>query len=254
MTWSLTDIYRHPVKSLGQEALDHVTLSVEQPMPHDRKWAIAHGGADWDPAAPHWIGGSASVVNQAHVPRLAQITTRYDESVGELHLAHPDLDALVVNPSDSAHHDRLTAWVEPLLDGTRRTGPFQVCEAPGVAFTDFEDTHISIATGNSLRELEGHAGIALEHIRFRMNLWLDGPPAFSELDWVDREVEIGEVGLKVIARDARCSATNASPLTGERDTQLPGLLQRHYGHMDFGVYARVSRGGEIRRGDGARLL
>lgn len=251
--WNLSAIYRHPIKSLGEEALDSVALEAGRPVPHDRSWAIAHGGA-WDPANPSWLGGSASMVSTNYVPRLAQVSSRYDAATGSVHLSHPDLGDLSVQPSDPLHHPVLTNWLEPLLEGTGRKGPFHVCEAPGVAFTDFEETHISIATQNSLRALEQHVGQSLEHIRFRMNLWLEGPAPWSELDWVGREIEIGAVRLKVIDRDGRCNATNANPTTGKRDTQIPALLRKTFGHMDFGVYAQVTQGGTIRTGDTARLV
>lgn len=254
MTWSLTDIYRHPVKSLGEEALETVILEAGKPMPHDRMIAIAHGSSEWAADTPGWIGGSRNVVNQTQVPRLAQIKTSYEPASGRLSLSHPDLGDLTVTPGSQADDDKLMDWVAPLTEGTPSTGPFQICRAPGVAYTDFEDTHISIATGNSLRALEERVGKQLEHIRFRMNLWLEGPPAWSDLDWVGREVEIGEVRLKVIGRDARCNATNANPATGGRDTQIPALLRKDLGHMDFGVYAQVVRGGVIKRGNEARLV
>ena len=251
--WRLDALYRHPVKSLGEEALDQATLAPGHAMPWDRKWAIAHGGA-WDPANPGWMGGSAKMVSTTYVPRLAQMQVRFEETTESVHLSHPDLGALSVQPSDPLHHPVLTRWIEPLLEGTGREGPFHVCEAPGVAFTDFEETHISIATGNSLRALEQHIGQSLEHIRFRMNLWLEGPAPWSELDWVGQEIEIGEARIKIIGRDQRCNTTNANPATGQRDTQIPAFLRRQFGHMDFGVYAQITQGGTIRKGDAARLV
>lgn len=254
MTWSLADIYRHPVKSLGEEALKSVALTADQGLPWDRAWAIVHAKADWNPESPAWISGSANVVNQTQVPRLAQITCAFDETTGRLSLGHPDLDDLHVTPAGAEDQARLMEWIAPLTVGTPSTGPFQFCEAPGVQYTDFEDTHISIATGNSLRALEQHVGHKLEHIRFRMNLWLEGPPAWSELDWVGQEVEIGEARFQIIARDKRCNATNANPATGGRDTQIPALLRKTFGHMDFGVYAQVIQGGVVTCGDTARLV
>lgn len=254
MTWSLAAIYRHPIKSLGEEALDQAELSAGQAMPFDRVWAIAHGDSAWDAAAPAWIGGSANVVNQTYVPRLAQISVRCDEATGTVHLSHPDLADLTVTLGEVGDHTALTEWVAPLTEGTGKDGPYAICEVPGVAFTDFEDTHISIATLDSLRDLEARAGQTLEHIRFRMNLWLEGPEPWTELDWVGREIDIGAVRLKVIDRDARCNATNANPATGTRDTQIPALLRKTFGHLDFGIYAQVVRGGTVRRGDVARLV
>ena len=96
------------------------------------------------------------------------------------------------------------------------------------------------------------AGQSLEPIRFRMNLWLDGLPPWSEFDLIDREIEIGETRMKIIGRCERCNATTANPATGMRDAQIPALLRQRFGHMDFGIYAQVIRGGTIRVGDTAR--
>jgi uncharacterized protein YcbX len=143
--------------------------------------------------------------------------------------------------------------VAPLTDGTVRQGPFSVCAAPGIQFTDFEETHVSIASVPSRRALEELAGRPLEPIRFRMNLWLDGLEPWEDLDLVGREIEIGPARLRIIRRDARCNATAANPSTGARDVPVPALLKKTFGHTDFGIYAQVVRGGTVRRGDAARL-
>ncbi len=38
----VTDIFRHPLKSHGREALQLVALSRGETMPWDRCWAVAH--------------------------------------------------------------------------------------------------------------------------------------------------------------------------------------------------------------------
>ena len=181
------------------------------------------------------------------MPRLAQLTAGFDEATGTLSLNHPDLGETRIRPD--AEGAALCDWIAPLAEGTTRSGPFQICQAPGVAFTDFEDTHLSIASMSSLRALEEMAGQRLELVRFRMNIWLEGLAPWEELDWVGREISLGETRVKITARDKRCNATTASPLTGQRDAQVPALLQSRFGHMDFGVYGQVVSGGVLRVGD-----
>ncbi len=55
-------------------------------------------------------------------------------------------------------------------------------------------------------------------------------------------------------RCVRCNATTANPATGKRDVQVPALLKQRFGHVDFGIYAQVVRGGTVRRGDAARVV
>ncbi|MEL6477033.1 MAG: MOSC domain-containing protein [Pseudomonadota bacterium] len=246
MSLQVSALCRHPVKSLGEERVEQVTLTEGAPMPWDRVWAIAHGATEWNPANPKWEIPS-NFLNQTHCPRMAQILVAFDETSGEMTLSHPDLGEIRLDPE--AEQARLCDWIAPLAEGTTRSGPYRLCKAAGVAFTDFEDTHIAIASHASLRALEEMAGHPLELIRFRMNIWVEGGAPWEELDWVDREITIGGARLRVTARDQRCNATTASPVTGQRDVQIPALLRRRFGHMDFGVYAQVISGGLVRQGD-----
>jgi uncharacterized protein len=102
----------------------------------------------------------------------------------------------------------------------------------------------------SLRELERVVGRPLHPLRFRANLYIDGLAPWEEFKWVGHEVAIGEVCLSVRHRCERCEATNVDPETAARDTAIPAVLQRTWGHTDFGVYAKVAAGGIIRTGDG----
>ena len=188
------------------------------------------------------------------MPRLAKIAVSFDEATGTLALSHPDRPNLTVVPGTAEGDASLADWVAPLTEGSPRTGPFRICDARGGAFTDFEDTHLSIGSVASRRALEELAGQKLEPIRFRMNLWLDGQDPWEDLELVGREIQIGEARLRVIKRDARCNATAANPATGERDVPVPALLRKTLGHIDFGIYAQVVAGGTVRRGDAARAL
>lgn len=250
---NVAEIYRHPVKSLGEEALDTADLAPGRAIPWDRTWALAHGRTEWSPANPVW-GRPGNFINQTHVPRLAQIRTAFDAETGQLTLSHPDRPALDIRPGTDAGNAALTDWVAPLTEGTTRQGPFTVCQAPGVTFTDFEDSHISIASVASRRALGQMAGRTLEPVRFRMNIWIDGIAPWTELDLIGREIEIGGARLKLTGRCKRCNATKANPATGRRDVEVPELLFDRFGHMDFGVYAQVVAGGTVRRGDNARLV
>ena len=95
-------------------------------------------------------------------------------------------------------------------------------------------------------------GKPVERLRFRANIYVEGTRAWEEFGWVDREIAIGGVRLKVIDRIGRCAATNVDPATAERDMNLPNALQRAFGHADMGVYAKVIGGGRIAVGDALR--
>lgn len=251
---TLTELYRHPVKSLGEEALDKVVLSPGAPMPHDRVWAIAHGETALSDGAKSWAA-PRNFVNQTHVPRLVQTTCAFDDATGTLSLAHPDLPDLTVRPGSADGDAALTDWIAPLTDGTTRRGPFRICAVPGVAFTDFEETHISIASTASRSALGEIVGQPLAAIRFRMNLWVEGWEPWAEMAIEPgTEIAVGPARLQVIGRCERCNATTANPNTGRRDAQIPAELFKNFGHRDFGLYAQVVESGEIAPGARVRVL
>ncbi|MEM7505411.1 MAG: MOSC domain-containing protein [Pseudomonadota bacterium] len=248
MTPAVTAICRHPVKSLGEELVGAARLAPGQPLPWDRIWAVCHGQSTYDASGAWDI--PRQFVNQTFVPQLAQISLRFDEDAGVLYLEHPDAEPLSVDPDREG--EALCHWLLPLGQDAR-PGPYSMARISEGAFTDFEDTHISIASEASRRALGEIAGQPLERVRFRMNIWLDGFAPWEELDWVGREITIGDARLKITERDKRCNATTASPVTGARDVQVPAILRKRFGHMDFGVYAQVIEGGEVKTGDPARI-
>lgn len=62
-------------------------------------------------------------------------------------------------------------------------------------------------------------------------------------------IRIGGVELRVTDHIGRCDATSADSRTGRRDGDMVADLDRLYGHTDFGIFAEVVTGGEIRIGD-----
>lgn len=243
----LAALYRHPVKSLGEESVEAATLTVGQPIPWDRVWAVAHDRSAFNPAEPEWVK-SRNFVVQTMTPKLAQITCAYDEAAGVLTLSHPDLGEVAADPDEDPA--ALGDWIAPIA-GPSGPAPYRIARREGGAFHDFPDTHLSIGNLASLHALEEVAGRPLAHIRFRMNLWLDGLAPWEELDWADEpaELSVGAARLKIMARVKRCAATHASPETGQRDVEVTKLIHELRGHMDFGVYAQVSAGGRIACGD-----
>ncbi len=48
MMAKITEIWRHPIKSHGREAVRAAALSVAQTLPWDRQWAVVHDASDVD--------------------------------------------------------------------------------------------------------------------------------------------------------------------------------------------------------------
>jgi hypothetical protein len=243
----LVAIWRHPVKSVGREALSEATLAAGRTLPGDRVWAVAHEASRFDAAAPAWVA-CPNFVLVSKAAGLQAVTASYDEPAGRVSLAHPDRPPLTVNPDLPAEAAALVAWIDPLVP-PGRARPARIARVPGRGMTDTDYASVSLGNLASLRALGERMGMALSAERFRINLWVDGAAPFAEFDWIGREVGLGPVRLAVREPIRRCAATSANPETGRIDTDTPAALERWLGHRDFGVYAEVTVGGTIRPGD-----
>jgi uncharacterized protein YcbX len=119
---------------------------------------------------------------------------------------------------------------------------------PGHVFSDQRRPAISFINLASLAAYEAAIGAPRDLMRFRANIYFTGP-AWSEFDWVGREVLVGGVRLRVTKRTVRCPATEVNPATAERDAHPIAELRATYGHADLGVHTEVVEGGRFALGD-----
>ena len=241
MTATLAAIARYPVKGVGIEPLDRVQLQAEAPMPGDRAWALLHEGAaqtdDWQPRRNFLV--------VANGPRLAQVRAQTLQG-GRLRLTHPSLDPLEFVPANDG--DALARWVRPIWPETS-PAPTRLVQAPPQGMADNGRAEVSVLNLASLQALSDALGQPLQIERFRGNLVLDGLSPWEEFDWIGKSLTLGEVTLEVTQRIERCRATEASPLTGDRDALTVAALYKTWKHRDFGVYARVTSPGTLTPGD-----
>lgn len=245
---SLAQIWRHPIKSHGAEALETVRLEAGKTMPWDRRWAVAHDaakadGTSWAPCANFSRGAKA--------PGLMAISAKTDEASGRVRLGHPELGVLDLDPE--AEGDALIAWAGPLMPADRAQSA-RVIRVPERGMTDTDFPSISLNSLSSLRALGQKVGAELDPRRFRGNLWFEGLGPWEEFEWIGKTLRIGNAQLRVVERIGRCLATAANPMTGTRDVDTLGALEDGWGHTDFGVYAEVVESGQIRVGDEVEVL
>jgi uncharacterized protein YcbX len=243
MTGVLAHICRHPIKGHGREALASVRLLVDQCVPWDRHWAVAHDAAKlvdgWNPCANFARGAKA--------PALMALTCEFDERTGKITLTHPDIGQITFDPEDPADVSLFLTWVLPLNPADRAL-PRRIVSA-GRGMTDSDFPSVSILSLTSLVHLSEKMGKSLSVDRWRGNLWLADVEPWQELSWAGKTITIGQSTLRIEERITRCRATMVDPLTGKVDADTLSALERNYGHQDFGVYARVLTAGDIAIGD-----
>ncbi|MEZ5798795.1 MAG: MOSC domain-containing protein [Paracoccaceae bacterium] len=241
-------LVRHPVKSAGYEDLSEAELSRDAAFPFDRLWAVAHAAARlptplaWAPKLQFLRGwGSAA---------LMAVSCQSEVEAGAVTLSHPNRPTARFCPDDPADAARLVDWLRPLWP-ENRPEPARVIRVPGQAMTDQDQPLVSINSLSSLADLSARIGQDLSPHRFRGNIWVDGWAPWAEHALVGQEIRIGAAVLRVEDVIGRCRATGANPQTGVQDADPMGALQAHFGHTDFGVFARVVTAGRVALGDGA---
>lgn len=241
MNTTLAQIWRHPVKGVGAEALSRTDLTPDRPLPLDRAWAILTGDAQDTGAWQH----CRNFARGCYGPGLMAVTCAVSGDLITFH--HPDLPDITLNPATDGA--QLVNWITPIY-AADRPAPRALIAAPaetGMADADFAS--ISIFGTASLRALGDKLGQKLDPRRFRGNLWLDGLAPFEELAWPGATLRIGDAELLVVDPITRCRATEANPETGRRDANTLAALRDGWGHTQFGVAARVVKPGSIALGD-----
>ena len=255
---TLAAIYRYPVKGLTAEPLAHTTLTPGETILGDRIYAIENGPSGFDPAAPAHLPKQRFLMLMRN-ERLATLRAAFDQTTRTLAVAQSHASSPA--PTTEEGRQEVSGDLET-RDGRaaierffaafcadEMRGPAKVLYARGHSFSDVARKVVSIINLASVRALEEAAGAAIDPLRFRANLYVEGWPAWSEFDLIGQTLAVGAARLEPVKRIVRCAATNVDPQTGRRDLTLPQTLLQTYGHADCGVYAEVVEGGEIAVGD-----
>ena len=236
-------LYRHPLKSHGREALQHVTLHAGQSMPFDRRWAVAHDASKADGTA--WVP-CQNFSRGTKAPGLMAINAVFDEQSGELTLSHPDHPDLTFNPDQDT--TPFFVWVRPLVP-SNRAQPDRILRLVERGFTDTNYPSVSLCNTASHAAVSEQAGTDLSPLRWRGNIWFDGAEAWQEWNWIGKEITLGRATLIIRERIVRCLATATNPVSGVRDVDTLGILNKAWDHQNFGIYADVIKGGPVALGD-----
>jgi uncharacterized protein YcbX len=242
MSWTLAQIWRHPIKGIGAERLDHVGLHVDRPLPWDRAWAVLEEGGE---ASEGWRP-CRNFLRGAKGPSLMAVTARVEDDT--VHLSHPDRPDLALTPGTEGAAQALFDWLRPIYPADRKP-PAALIRAPEMGMSDANFASVAVLNLASLRALGQKLGQDLDPRRFRGNLWIEGLAPWEEFDLVGKRLRIGAAELDMIEPIGRCRATEANPETGRRDAATLAALEDGWGHTDFGVYAMVRRAGRVAVGD-----
>jgi uncharacterized protein YcbX len=241
-------IYRYPVKGLGPERLDAAELSPGRTIDGDRRYAIENGPSGFDPAHPAYLPKNRFLMLMRN-ERLAELRTVFEEATHTLVISAERREVARGNLRTAEGRAAIERFFAEFCADELR-GPPKVLSASGHSFSDVARKVVSIINLESVAAVEDMVGAPVHPLRFRANLYVEGWPAWSELDLVGREIAVGRSArLKVVKRIERCAATNVDPDTGIRDLAVPQALMQNLRHTDCGVYGEVIAGGSITERD-----
>jgi uncharacterized protein YcbX len=255
MTAELIDICRYPVKGLSAEKLETVSLTSGEGLPHDRRFALARGDIAFDPTTPSWLRKTNFYMLMRN-ESLARLQSRFDDQSGTLTIQQDGKALIQADITTPLGRNDMEQFFATFLGDEAKDGHPRILEAPGHMFGDASrkegaasDKYVSIIGMESIRALEQQTGSAVDPIRFRANLYVEGTAAWEEFTWVGKTLSVGGAKLRVLSPTVRCAATQVNPVTAERDLNVPKALQKAFGHVNMGVYAEVITGGRLSLGD-----
>lgn len=249
---TITHLWRWPVKGLGGQALDSVTVTPGALFPFDRAFALENGPSNFDATNPKHIA-KRHFACLVHQPDTARLGAHYSEADGTLTITTLDGEAFTIDPAaPEALEGKATQLIEQGLRGPLKLRMADDL-ASGHGFTDVPERWISIQNQASITKLEKAAGASLDPVRLRTNILLEGWEAFAEETLVGRTLKIGGALVDVIVPINRCRAIDVNPATAAQDQQLVRALMGMNGQPSLGLYARVVEGGQMAPGDSVAL-
>lgn len=229
----ISEVWRYPVKSFAGERLESCKIE-PYGLYGDRCYAF------YDEKKEGW----ASFFTARTIPNMltykAKIT---DEGRGNV---TPDVS--VTSPDG-----RILGWSEELLEEIQKHSKthmsMRAYDTQNDDLLGVDDSSILIITDTTLRKLEALWGKRLDSRRFRANVIVSvDDSALNENDWIGKRLAVGSAEFQVDRHCERCTLITLDPDTIERD---PSLLKKVNQELNliFGVYASVTKTGEIRVGD-----
>lgn len=250
----LTQIWRHPVKSLQGEALEAAEVE-STGLAFDRAFGIIDDETGKIVTArrePKLLFASASIAEDGglslELPDGDQSRRVEVDGIGDR-----DVDAALsswigrpVHLASALEHERVTA--ESYTDPIDESSPLREWQLPQGRFVD--SAPLLLITTQTLQSgANAHPKGRWDIRRFRPNLVIDARgTAWLEDGWTSMQIGIGEAEIRVRKPCGRCTMITRAQPGIEADLEIFQSLAHEHG-ATFGVLCDIMRRGTIRVGD-----
>ncbi len=269
-TYSIAELWRYPVKSMGGERVESLELRVSA-IVGDRRWAVRNieTGKIASAKRPRPYGQLLDWSANTHADGSVIVT---GPAGRELTAGSSELDAALTEALGEP------VQVMEVEEGREETYGSEWPEIPGTVLSDVEvdlpvaaltektsfvdASAVHIIVNQSMAHLASLLdGVMLGSKRFRPNIVLDahddsGSGEFADLAWKDLDIKIGSVKLRIGDATPRCVMTTlAQPGYEQAKRVLQVLAATARKEFDYGAFAcfgtnaEVTSAGTIQVGD-----
>ncbi|NRG17193.1 MOSC domain-containing protein [Rhizobiales bacterium] len=239
-------LIRYPIKGFEGEPLEDVAIRPDETFPFDRAYAIENGDSGFDPAAPKHFPKIAFLMRMKNAD-LARLAIRFDERSRRLEISENGTTVASGELTSASGRSEIETFIAARFADDLRGTP-RILHAEGHSFSDVPEKRIHLVNLETVRAAGKIVGRDLDPARFRANVYIDGLPAWTEFNWLDKEITSAGLRFTVTSRTKRCAAVDVDPETAERDTQIPQALMEALGHRDLGIYLRAESEGHLKVG------
>lgn len=233
--FTLTNIWRYPVKSMQGESLKSTPIT-SSGIPGDRGWAVVETQT----------GKTASA---ARYPQLLNCKANYPNAPSKLASGTANPEVLIcfeegdmLSSQDPKLNDRLSDLI-----GTECA--LKPCPTP----THFiDDSPLNLLTRASLRQMQSFSPTSiLDPRRFRPNFLFEdsqNQTGFIEFDWSGMNLKLGSATLSSIYPCVRCIMTTHPQMELPQDSNIMKTMLRE-SNKNLSIYASVETEGHTKLGD-----
>lgn len=229
-------LYRYPIKGLCAERLDSTTLAAGEGVAFDRYWALKTSDLAFDPKTPRFLP-KRNFAQLFSRPQLATLQCNFNASQRMLTLTDRHGKKISGDLGSASGRAAICQFVAEFLE-IAGAETVSLVSAPGHHFSDIPAKAVSIVNLASVHELSRLAGVTIDPLRFRANIYVDGLEPWSERNWVGKALKVNDkVVMRADEEIGRCKATHVNLQSGNVDIQVLDLLRANFGHTICGIYA-----------------
>ena len=247
----IDSIWGYPIKGLGGNSISHTTLSINQTLPGDRRYALSAGSLTAAQADDGVWLKKAHFLQLMQTESLAALRCQLDGEIVTIHETNSNrFVGNLANPDDKAKCQKFIANFLQMPDPAM----LRIHQIDNGAFTDQSEPLISIGGTASLAAFAAATHTKTDPRRFRLNFIVATSDAFSENQWGGAKLKIGEAIIEIADDVKRCAAINVDPANATRQLNHLITMRQTFGHSHLGVFGRVIASGAVQCGDEVRVI